>query len=437
MSLPNTKRPDQYVGPKHLREQQAVIRILRHLFGEIPVALELEGRGVVTLNNLEPEVTIAPPSLTQIFFIMRDPSFYLPEAFVKGHWYVASGELAALVVFLHNRRGAKPPNSGVFGGLIRTFIHIRKQYIQTLMTREVKTHYNSNSKLFELILGPSMVYSCAFFDKDHQALEEAQENKLLTTMSRLGVDFDKPAKILDIGCGWGSFAKHAASYPGVHVDGISIAKSQIEYASNSSDTSDLANSTNFIAADYKGFDREHAGSYDHIVSIGMLEHVGKTQYSDFFASVYALLKVNGTAVIHSIVRRNDGRMNPWLDKYIFPGGFVPRASEVLRGIEASGLTAKVNYFHAGENYKRTLAQWLQNLTSNRERALEVLADDVDVIAETQGRTLEPGKRRYLAECAFRKWEFYLAGIQVIFDRSGGNFDVCQFKVVKEDRTFWT
>ena len=215
MSLLNTKQPDQYVGPRRLREQQIVIGILRHLFGEIPVALELEGRGVVTLNDLEPEVTIAPPSLAQIFFIMRDPSFYLPEAFVKGHWYVASGDLADLVVFLHNRRGAKPPNSGIFGGLIRAFIHARKQYVQPLLTREVKTHYNSNSKLFELILGPSMVYSCAFFDEDHQTLEEAQENKLSTTMSRIGLDDDKPAKILDIGCGWGSFAKHAASYPGV------------------------------------------------------------------------------------------------------------------------------------------------------------------------------------------------------------------------------
>ncbi|MDX8355858.1 cyclopropane-fatty-acyl-phospholipid synthase family protein [Cognatiyoonia sp. IB215182] len=386
---------------------------------------------------MEPEVVIAPPSLTQIFFIMRDPSFYLPEAFVKGHWYVESGNLADLVVLLHNRRGAKPPNSGVFGGLIRTFLHVRKQYVQPLLTREVKTHYNSNSKLFELILGPSMVYSCAFFDEDHKTLEEAQENKLSTTMSRLGVDPDQPAKILDIGCGWGSFAKHAASHPGVHVDGISIAQSQIEYASDRTKSSELAGSTEFLVADYRGFDREHAGSYDHIVSIGMLEHVGKTQYPVFFKSVYALLKVNGTAVIHSIVRRNDGRMNPWLDKYIFPGGFVPRASEVLRGIEVSGLTASVNYFHAGENYKRTLSKWLRNLTTNREQALEILASDVEAIAASQGRTLESSKRRYLAECAFRKWEFYLAGIQVIFDRSGGNFDVCQFKVVKEDRTFWT
>jgi len=261
MRLRNSKRPDQYRGPQGTVSRRIVEAILRYLFGEIPVALEFDDTGLRKLNDLEPEVVIAPPSLTQILLIMRDPSFYLPEAFVKGDWYITSGNLADLVVHLHNRRGGKPENSGIFGGLVRSFIHLRKQYMQPLLTREVRKHYNSDSKLFEVILGPSMVYSCAFFDELHTTLEEAQKRKLEITFSRLGVDSSKAVRILDIGCGWGSFARHAASNPRVHVDGISIASSQIDYAREHVNSSSVAKSSSvdFITADYKDHDPGNTG----------------------------------------------------------------------------------------------------------------------------------------------------------------------------------
>jgi len=434
----NGNRPHEYVGAKSKISRQIIFWILRYLFGQILVALKFDGESVRKLNELEVDVVIAPPTLFRILLLMRDPSFHLPEAFVKGHWYVSKGSLADFVVHLHNRRGTKPSNRGIFGGVVRSFLHVRKQYASPLLTRQVKTHYNSDSNLFELILGPSMVYSCAFFDEINVTLEQAQENKLHITLQRLAMKEGASLKLLDIGCGWGSFARHAGQRPGLHIDGISIALSQIEYATDLLKHVKVGkNSTaNFIVADYQDYEPGGGGLYDHIVSIGMLEHVGKLQYRDFFSSVSRLLVTNGTAVIHSIVRRDSGRMNPWIDKYIFPGGFVPRGSEVLKGIEDSGLHVKATYFHSGLNYKSTLGIWLRNLEDNREAALEILAGNVDEIARSQNRNLSAEKRRYLSECAFRKWKFYLAGIQIVFDHAGGNFELCQFVLSKSDRKYW-
>lgn len=156
-------RPDQYIGPRSRISQSIVIAILRFLFGQIPVSLTVDDGHIVQLNDAPTEVIIAPPTLWQVLLIMRDPSFHLPEAFVKGQWYVASGDLAKLIVYLHNQQGKKPKNSGIFGGLARSILHVRKQYLSPLLSREVRSHYNSDPDLFEIILGPSMVYSCAFF----------------------------------------------------------------------------------------------------------------------------------------------------------------------------------------------------------------------------------------------------------------------------------
>ncbi len=147
----------------------------------------------------------------------------------------------------------------------------------------------------------------------------------------------------------------------------------------------------------------------------MLEHVGKFQYEFFFFEVSSLLKETGTAVIHTIVRPDTGITNDWIDEYIFPVGYIPRCSEVIKGIEDNGMKLQGCFIHNGENYKRTLEEWLKNLEIENDFFIQSTKKNIKSInPEIASKELDYQCRR-----AYRMWYFYLSSIRTIFDRSGG------------------
>jgi cyclopropane-fatty-acyl-phospholipid synthase len=255
--------------------------------------------------------------------------------------------------------------------------------------KNVAHHYDLSGTLYDLFLDADRQYSCAYFRTDNDSLEVAQHNKKAHIAAKLHL---KPGqKVLDIGSGWGGMGLYLAQTANVDVTGVTLSVEQQKLSEERARAAGMANKVSFHLRDY----REEPGKYDRIVSVGMFEHVGVAHYREFFARVRDLLHDDGVMLLHSI-----GRMgppygpNPWMKKYIFPGGYTPSLSEVLAAVERAGLwvtDVEILRLH----YAKTLRQWRRRFAANRDKA-KALYDE-----------------RFC-----RMWEFYLAGSEVAFRHMG-------------------
>jgi len=213
-------------------------------------------------------------------------------------------------------------------------------------------HYDTGNDLFEKMLDPTMCYSCAYW-KDADTLEQAQRNKMDLICRKAGLK--EGMKVLDIGCGWGSLAEHAVRNYGVEVVGITVSKEQKKLAEDRCAGLPIE----FILQDY----RDLTGQYDRILSVGMFEHVGLKNYQVYFDKCNELLIPGGMFVLHTIGTNRSHKMSdPWIKKYIFPGGKIPSMSQICSQLEKSFVVEDVQNF--GPDYDRTLMAWKQNFIDN-------------------------------------------------------------------------
>ncbi|NVN04064.1 class I SAM-dependent methyltransferase [Asaia spathodeae] len=260
----------------------------------------------------------------------------------------------------------------------------------------VAHHYDLNGALYDLFLDEDRQYSCAYFTSDDMTLEEAQLAKKRHIAAKLRLD--RPGlEVLDIGCGWGGMALTLAKEYGAKVTGITLSREQLQVAQQRAREAGLEGQVQFLLLDYRKLNRK----FDRIVSVGMFEHVGIGQYDVFFRTVRKALKSDGIALIHSIGRMDcPGSTNPWLDKYIFPGGYSPALSEVLPSIERAGLwmtDCEILRLH----YAKTIKIWRERFAANRDKIL-ALYDE-----------------RFC-----RMFEFYLTGAELSFRLQGHmNFQI--------------
>lgn len=258
--------------------------------------------------------------------------------------------------------------------------------------RNVAHHYDLNDRLYALFLDRDRQYSCAYFPTGQESLEEAQAAKKRHIAAKLLLD--RPGlDVLDIGCGWGGMAIMLAQDYGARVTGITLSTEQLEVARARAAEAGVADRVRFELMDYRAWTRP----VDRVVSVGMFEHVGIDHYRRFFRVVRDALKEDGVALIHAIGRyEGPGSTNPWLAKYIFPGGYSPALSEVLPAVEK-------NLLHVTDievlrmHYAQTIAHWRARFAGNRD-AIASLYDE-----------------RFC-----RMFEFYLAGCELTF-RHGGHF----------------
>jgi cyclopropane-fatty-acyl-phospholipid synthase len=255
--------------------------------------------------------------------------------------------------------------------------------------RNVAHHYDLSDQLYDLFLDRDRQYSCAYFVTDNDSLEVAQDNKKLHLASKLLL---KPGqKVLDIGSGWGGLGLYLARLAGLDVTGVTLSVEQQKVAQARARAAGLADKVRFHLRDY----RHETGKYDRIVSVGMFEHVGTAHYHEFFTKVRDLLTDDGVMLLHAIGRVGPpGGTNPWLRKYIFPGGYTPALSEVLSAVEKVGLWVtdiEVLRLH----YASTLREWRRRFDANRDRV-----------------------RALYDERFCRMWEFYLAGCEIAFRHLG-------------------
>jgi cyclopropane-fatty-acyl-phospholipid synthase len=249
----------------------------------------------------------------------------------------------------------------------------------------VSHHYDIDGTIYDLFLDSDRQYSCAYFSDRRMDLEEAQVAKKRHLAAKLAVR--NGHRVLDIGSGWGGLGIYLARAAGCTVDGVTLSVEQLKLAEERAERQGLKHAVHFHLQDYRHIE----GQYDRIVSVGMFEHVGVNHYATFFRKTRELLAEDGVALVHFIGRSDRPTItNPFIAKYIFPGGYIPALSEVMPAIERSGLIAtdvEVLRLH----YAETLRHWRERFLSHWEEAKAIRGEEF---------------------C--RMWEFYLAGSECAF-----------------------
>ncbi len=237
--------------------------------------------------------------------------------------------------------------------------------------RAVRHHYDVSNEFFALFLDDSMTYSCAVWDRGATTLEEAQFEKLDMVCRKLALK--QGDYVLDVGSGWGSFARHAAREYGARVLGITLSPPQAELARRKALEAGLADRIEFQVRDYRDLP---ADEFDAISSIGMVEHVGSRNIDAYMANLYAILKPGGRLLNHGIarVRHGDPEAGPFSERYVFPDGAPLHLSRVIMAMEnARYVIDNVEGLHG--NYEKTLAAWTRNLESDLPRAIDLAGEE--------------------------------------------------------------
>jgi len=315
------------------------------------------------------------------------PDLYFGEAYSNGDILIQDGTLTNFldIVLMNIGRGEINFFTKLINKLSGSYRYLTNFNFIKKSKMNVAHHYDLSDELYDLFLDPKKQYSCGYFKKENDTLEDAQNNKIKHIIKKLNIQPNQ--KILDIGCGWGSLAIDIAKSTNCEVTGITLSKNQFAYCIKKAKELNIENQVRFKLIDY----RELNEKFDRIVSVGMFEHVGRKFYKKFFKQIEKLLTDNGVSLIHTIGSVNPPRdPHPWVTKYIFPGGYTPSLSEITTPVEKAGLIVsdiEVLKLH----YSHTLRHWKENCIKNKAQIIEMFD-----------------------ERFFRMWEFYLTGCEIAF-----------------------
>lgn len=332
--------------------------------------------------------------------ILRAGDIGFAEGYLEGDW--TTSDLTRLLTLLAaNREPLERPLYGSFlGRLAHRLLHLARANTRTGSRRNIAAHYDLGNEFYALWLDPTMTYSSALYQGDGaRSLEQAQRAKLARVLERL--ELTPGARLLEIGCGWGSFAELAAAH-GHHVTGLTLSAEQLAHARRR-----LGAHAAIELRDY----RDERGRYDAVVSIEMIEAVGERWWPAYFAKIAEVLPAGGRALVQAIViddalfeRYRAG--SDFIQKYIFPGGMLPSPARFEFEAAAAGLRV-MEAHRFGSDYARTLAAWRGRFHARWEEARALGFDE-----------------------RFRRlWEFYLAYCEAGF--ASGSTDVVQYLLVKQ------
>jgi cyclopropane-fatty-acyl-phospholipid synthase len=343
----------------------------RHTFGNS------EGRPVVarfTDRRLERQLAL-------------DAQLVVGEAYMQGRLVMVEGTIYDLLATVLQNMMERPlPRWSHSLDLARYMTRRLAQFNPARRSRNnVSHHYDIDGTIYDLFLDSDRQYSCAYFSDRRMDLEEAQVAKKRHLAAKLAVR--NGHRVLDIGSGWGGLGLYLARAAGCTVDGVTLSVEQLKLAEERAERQGLKHAVHFHLQDYRYIE----GQYDRIVSVGMFEHVGVNHYATFFRKTRELLAEDGVALVHFIGRSDRPTItNPFIAKYIFPGGYIPALSEVLPAVERSGLLVtdiEILRLH----YAETLRHWRERFLSHWEEAKAIRGEEF---------------------C--RMWEFYLAGSECAF-----------------------
>jgi cyclopropane-fatty-acyl-phospholipid synthase len=317
--------------------------------GSGKVITDLLAQGDIHINGSRPwDLRIHHPD----FFkrLVAQGTLGLGESYMDGWWDCDQLDVAFAKAMSAQLEFKLPFNWGLMLDLAKSRLLNLQSKSRSKEVAEI--HYDLGNKFYRDMLDARMQYTCAYW-KDARTLDEAQEHKLDLVCRKLGL---KPGMtVLELGCGWGGFARFAAERYGVHVTAYNISKEQVAYGREYNKGLPVE----IRLRDY----REAEGQYDRVVSIGMCEHVGHRNYRAFLKTIHACLKDGGLALVHTIGgNRSVTSIEPWLGKYIFPGAMLPSIAQFSKAAE--GLFVVEDWHNFGADYDRTLMAWLERFQSN-------------------------------------------------------------------------
>jgi len=284
------------------------------------------------------------------------------EAYMDGWWEEAHGNLVELIGLFYRSNVYAKARDKVTPGLIAKVLTQRLKTIPIWIEnsrKNVQHHYDLGNDFYQLMLDPTMTYSCGYQVRETDSLEQMQRQKYELICQKLAL---KPGEsLIDIGCGWGGMLIYAAEHYGVSGTGITLSGEQARLAQERIEARGLGDRIQIRLCDY----RQIQGQYDKFVSIGMFEHVGKGNFGTFMAKAAELLKPTGVGMLHTIVTQSKERNGAWVDKYIFPGGYAPQLHELTQELWAAKLPV-AHCENLKPHYAETLKRWHQNFIANRD-----------------------------------------------------------------------
>ncbi len=335
-----------------------------------------------------PTASIRFSDTRAVWAILRDPDLNFGEMFMQGRLVVEKGTIYDVLELLL-RHAKNVPVSATVRTLDAWRMRLKPLLQNNLRGKaraNVAHHYDLDDRLYELFLDGERQYSCAYFEQGDEPLDVAQVAKMRHIAAKLLVE--PGHQVLDIGCGWGGLSRYLAEVAGAgQVTGITLSVEQLEVARQRAASSASAGQLNYRLEDY----RDTQGPFDRIVSVGMFEHVGTAFHDAFFQQCRSLLREDGVMLLHFIGNSDVPDFNnPWIERYIFPGGHIPSMSEFMPALERSGLVVtdiEVLRLH----YALTLRHWRERFMAKRAQAM-ALYDE-----------------RFC-----RMWEFYLSMSETAF-----------------------
>jgi len=318
-------------------------------------------------DGTDPKVAIRFTDEAAQLALCLHPELKLGELFMDGRLVIESGTIYDLLqLVLQDTHGELDDLPLHRLRKIRTWMQLRSENDATRSKRNVAHHYDLDGRLYSLFLDSDKQYSCAYFDHPDATLEEAQLAKRRHITAKLLLDPGQ--SVLDIGSGWGGLGLYMAQVAGAgSVKGVTLSEEQLEVSRKRAATAGLPDRVRFELEDY----RSTQGSFDRIVSVGMFEHVGAPSYDTYFQTCRRLLKEDGVMLLHTIGRTGQPYpTNPWIARYIFPGGHLPTLSEIMPSVERAGLIVtdvEVLRLH----YAFTLQKWRERFMAHREEVLRL------------------------------------------------------------------
>lgn len=358
--------------------------------GELTVTDARGGRSVFGDPEAEPHLTVRLHARLLPIRLALDPVLATGEAYMDGSLTIEHGSVRDFLLMvsenLDRLQASTIQNLLIRLNHLRAWLQPSNDYRRS--RKNVEHHYDLPPAFYDLFLDDDHIYSCAYFRNGTETLEQAQAAKLHHIMAKLLLTPD--CRVLDIGSGWGALATTIAEQAGASVTGLTLSGEQLSAARERALERGVSDRATFELSDY----RDARGSFDRIVSIGMLEHVGKRNLDGYFSKLAALLADDGVALVHSIGSTippdAGGLEDRWIGRYIFPGGYIPSLSEVIAAAERADLWV-IDVEILRLHYAQTLRCWWDRFQAARDRA-----------------------KAMMGERFCRMWEFYLASAEAGF-----------------------
>ena len=325
--------------------------------------------------------------------ITNNASLALGEAYMD-HRIEIEGSIQALINDAYQQANSFLRGSDYLKWLPKKQKHTKKQN-----QADIHAHYDLGNDFYEMWLNPTLTYSCAYFETPEDTLEQAQINKVHHILDKLFIKDNDT--LLDIGCGWGTLMFTAIKEYNVKATGITLSEEQYNHITNRIKEEHLEDKCRVLLMDYRDLKDE---TFDHITSVGMFEHVGADNLKEYFGVIQKLLASKGTALIHGITRQQGGAVNAWINKYIFPGGYIPGLAEIVTDITDNDLQL-IDLESLRRDYQLTLEHWTNNFHKVQDKVTETMGDSF-----------------------YRMWDLYLQACAASFESS--NIDVIQYLLVQ-------